>query len=638
MEIKLSQKLTQSLVMTPQLQQAIKLLQLSRLELIDEVRREMEANPVLADDDIEPRQASATDTTALPGLSDEAFADNTERHVQKEGLAERSDEKRAQEVDWEQFLENRSLQQTTYSSKSGFEELPPIEQTLSTTTSLQDHLLWQLGANDFSDAERRFGELVIGNLDEQGFLDLSGVEVGPDGEEICEITLGDLALASDLDPEDAEEVLRLIQQFDPVGVAARDLRECLLVQAELAGFDSLELSIIERHLPNLEKHNYQAIARDLGVPVEEVYEAAKEIQKLESRPARNFTTTDERTLMISPDVYVTKEGDKWTVLDNDRGMQRLYINDVLAKRLLKDPKAKEYVGEKLKNAQWLMRAIEQRRKTIIRVTESIVERQRDFFEKGPMFLRPMILRDIADQVGMHESTISRVTTNKYVHTPQGLFELKYFFNSSIRRVAEDDIASESVKQSIKKIIDEEDKQSPLSDQALVELLEKASGIQIARRTVAKYREMLGILASSKRKKLFLRPATKEESRHEHRDHVSPPRRHRRHEGLRHGEGREAPEVPQAADARAGDALAREQEAPLRGGGQRGRRAPRRERGGRRHVRVDRQRHRQAGAADQPPARGEDRAEARRGERGRVRGPRLRPGPHRRRVTARREAL
>jgi RNA polymerase sigma-54 factor len=169
---------------------------------------------------------------------------------------------------------------------------------------------------------------------------------------------------------------------------------------------------------------------------------------------------------------------------------------------MKDPTAKEFIGEKLRNAQWLLRAIEQRRKTIIRVAECIVEKQREFFEHGVAHLKPMILRDVAEAVGMHESTISRVTTNKYMHTQQGLFELKYFFNSSIRRVGEDDIASESVKQAIKKIIEEEDKQNPLSDQAIVELLEKSEGIKIARRTVAKYREMLGILASSKRKRLF----------------------------------------------------------------------------------------------------------------------------------------
>jgi RNA polymerase sigma-54 factor len=183
-------------------------------------------------------------------------------------------------------------------------------------------------------------------------------------------------------------------------------------------------------------------------------------------------------------------------------MQRLFINENLTKRLLKDPAAKEFVGEKLRNAQWLIRAIEQRRKTIIRVAECIVEKQREFFEKGVAHLKPMILRDVAETVGMHESTISRVTTNKYVHTPQGLFELKYFFNSSIRRVANEDIASESVKQAIKRLIEGEDKSNPISDQAIVEMLEKAEGIKIARRTVAKYREMLGILASSKRRRMF----------------------------------------------------------------------------------------------------------------------------------------
>ena len=268
------------------------------------------------------------------------------------------------------------------------------------------------------------------------------------------------------------------------------------------GSEDLDITIIDKHLHNLEKHNYQAIARDLKVPVEEVYESVKEIQKLESRPARNFSETDEKQIAITPDVYVVRDEEKWTVTDNDRGVQRLYINETLTKQLLKDPNAKEFIGEKLRNAQWLIRAIEQRRKTIIRVTECIVDKQKEFFTKGVQFLKPMILRDVAEAVGMHESTISRVTTNKYVHTPQGLFELKYFFNSSIRRVSEEDIASESVKQAIKKIIDGEDKQNPLSDQAIVEILAKNDGIQIARRTVAKYREMLGILASSKRKKLF----------------------------------------------------------------------------------------------------------------------------------------
>src|SRR5277367_1055730 len=509
MEIKQQLRLSQQLVMTPQLQQAIRLLQLSRLELIDEIRKELDANPVLSDDEGERPPPQANGDGAPPLVENGALLSD-ERLGLSERLSERSrsdelqrakDEKTVQDIDWEKFLENRTLQQPLQASRGGFDELPPIEQNLTKQQSLVDHLKWQLQLSDFNDAERRFAELVLGNLDDNGFLDLKGVD-RPDGERTPDISIEELATMADLDPEDAPEVLRMMQEWDPVGVCSRDLRECLRVQAEVFGCDDLELAIIDKHLHNLEKHNYQAISRDLKVPVEEVYEAVKEIQKLESRPARNFTETDDKSIAITPDVYVIKDSEKFVVTDNDRGVQRLYINEALTKQLLRDPQAKEFIGEKLRNAQWLIRAIEQRRKTIIRVTECIVDKQRDFFEKGVAHLKPMILRDVAESVGMHESTISRVTTNKYVHTPQGLFELKYFFNSSIRRMADEDIASESVKQAIKKIIDEEDKSIPLSDQQIVELLAKRDGIQIARRTVAKYREMLGILSSSKRKKLF----------------------------------------------------------------------------------------------------------------------------------------
>ena len=506
MEIKQQLKQTLQLVMTPQLQQAIRLLQLSRMELVDEVRREMDANPMLADEDVEPRVVEPRDASVpalLPGAGPpEEQVGVTERAQVDTDLHHREEEKKAQEVDWEQFLENRSLQQPVPTGdRSGFEDLPPIEANLTRPRSLAEHLRWQLQVSDLLESERNFAEMVIGNLDENGYLDLQGVE-REDGTRTPDLTIEDLAAEAGLNPEDAEEVLRMVQELDPVGVAARDLRECLLVQAEHYGFGDFEKQIIDKHLHNLERRAYQTIAKDMKVPVEDIYEAAKEIQKLESRPARNFTDTDDRTIGITPDVYVIKDGDRFVVMDNDRGLQRLYVNESLARKLLKDPSAKEFIGEKLRSAHWLIRAIEQRRKTIIRVTECIVEKQREFFEKGVAYLKPMILRDVAEAVDMHESTISRVTTNKYVHTPQGLFELKYFFNSSIRRVADEDIASESVKQAIKKIIEEEDKGNPLSDQAIVAILKQKEGIQIARRTVAKYREMLGILASSKRKKLF----------------------------------------------------------------------------------------------------------------------------------------
>jgi RNA polymerase sigma-54 factor len=497
MEIKQQLRLTQQLVMTPQLQQAIRLLQLSRLEVIEEIRKELDDNPVLSEDETEARRGEPAESVRpepreIPDVGREGDGDI------------KATEKATREVDWEKFLENRTLQQpTTQPGRSGYDDLPPIEQNLTKPRSLQDHLLWQLQMSDFNEEERKFAELVIGNLDERGYLDLVGMD-RPDGSRTADLTVDDLALEAGLNPDDVPLVLEMIQNFDPIGVAARDLRECLMIQAKAAGFEDTdhEVQIIQQHLHHLEKHNYQAIAREMRIPLEEVYEAAKLIQAFESRPARNFSDQDERTIGITPDVYVIKDGESFVVVDNDRGMQRLFINESLTKRLLKDPTAKEFVGEKLRNAQWLIRAIEQRRKTIIRVAECIVEKQRDFFEKGVAHLKPMILRDVAEAVGMHESTISRVTTNKYVHTPQGLFELKYFFNSSIRRVANEDIASESVKQAIKKLIDEEDKKNPLSDQAIVELLKQREGIQIARRTVAKYREMLGILASSKRKKVF----------------------------------------------------------------------------------------------------------------------------------------
>ncbi len=499
MEIKQQLRLSQQLVMTPQLQQAIRLLQLSRLELIEEVGRELDNNPVLSDEDAGESRSRGDDPrgrTDQPHKLDEpeAFARTTEAITT---------EKASREVDWEKFLENRSMQQPPATGRSGFDELPPIDQNLTKPRSLHDHLLWQLQMSDFSDLERRFAEMVIGNLDDKGYLDLAGME-RPDGTRTPDLTIEILAEESGLHPDDAPLVLEMLQNFDPIGVAARDLRECLLIQAKAAGYEETEAVtlIIQNHLHHLERHNYQAISRELKLTLEDVYEAAKEIQDFESRPARNFSDQDDRTIGITPDVYVLKDGDDLVVLDNDRGVQRLFINETLTKRLMKDPSAKEFIGEKLRNAQWLIRAIEQRRKTIIRVSECIVEKQRDFFEKGVAFLKPMILRDVAEAVGMHESTISRVTTNKYMHTTQGLFELKYFFNSSIRRVANEDIASESVKQAIKKLIEEEDKANPVSDQAIVEMLEKVEGIKIARRTVAKYREMLGILASSKRKRMF----------------------------------------------------------------------------------------------------------------------------------------
>ncbi len=517
MEMKLQVKLSQQLVMTPQLVQAIRLLQLSRMELVDEVRKELDGNPVLADDHIEPNEKQSADESGgedraaqAPEASTAEPARETPQSTPETGSdtpdggenqAEATDAEKSNDVDWDRYLENQQLRQPSGSSRSGFDELPPIEQNLTKPPNLHDHLLWQLQMSDFVDTERHFALLVIGNLDEKGYLDLKFGK-GPDGEQLPDLTVEDIAEEAGLDPEDAIEVLALLQRFDPVGVATRNLEECLMVQAEVLGYDEIDKAIIGNHLRDVERRNLGAIAKALDISMEDVVDSVQEIQKLESIPARNFSEVDERTIAITPDVFVLKDGDKFVVTDNDRGMQRLYINEGLVKRLLRDPKAKEFINDKLRSAQWLIRAIEQRRRTIIKVTDCIVEKQREFLEKGVAYLKPMILRDVAEAVGMHESTISRVTSNKYVHTPQGLFELKYFFNSSIARVGNEDIASESVKQAIKQIIEDENKNKPFSDQAIVKRLREEHGIRIARRTVAKYREMLGILSSAKRKNLF----------------------------------------------------------------------------------------------------------------------------------------
>ncbi len=473
MELKQQLKLSQQLIMTPQLQQAIKLLQMSRMELTELVQEELLENPIL-EEGPDSRESST------PGAEDLASAEVTAHEEKKE------------EIDWERYLENQSNEAPMPSIRRGTdEEMPGLEATLSTSEDLSDHLGWQLRMGDFVDNERRFGVLVVGNLDDNGYLKIEGFAP--------EDIVPRLATEAGLDPEDADEVLAMIQQFDPLGVAARSLEECLMIQAKHYGMDELVLRVITDHLGDLEKRHYSVIAKACGCALDEVYDVAQIIAELEPRPARRFQTEEPR--YIIPDVYVHKVGDEYYVVANDDGMPKLKISGFYRSAMADNPKAKEYIQDKMRSAQWLIRSIDQRRKTIVKVTECIVEKQQDFFDKGIEYLKPMILRDVAETVGMHESTISRVTSNKYVHTPRGTFELKYFFNSAIRRDHQNDIASESVKQAIKTIIGGEDQKAPLSDQRIVEILGQ-DDIKIARRTVAKYREMLGILSSSKRKKYF----------------------------------------------------------------------------------------------------------------------------------------
>jgi RNA polymerase sigma-54 factor len=500
MEIKQHLKLSQQLVMTPQLQQAIKLLQLSRIELVDMVRDELLENPVLEDAvDVSAEQAK-------PGAEEQAADAVREAETERIGETEtpvtqvasekventgevkadaRSDEAVA-DFDWDTYLENQSQAAPMPSFRATSDDLPSIESTLTRGTSLFDHLEWQLKlTRGFSKEQEGVALLIIGNLTPDGYLD---------------VPVDELAEEAGVTTQFVEEVLAKVQEFDPPGVAARNLQECLLLQARHVGADDeLVLGIITKHLHNLEKRNYAAIAKDLNQPLEEVYEATKAVLLFDPKPGRAYT--DEESNYITPDVHIQKVGDKYFVVANDDGLPKLKISDFYRIALGKGPKAREYIQERLRSAQWLIRSIQQRQRTIVRVTESILRFQREFFEKGSAYLKPLILRDVADDIGMHESTVSRVTTNKYVHTPQGIFELKYFFNSGITRSDGDDLASEAVKLKIKQIVSNEDPKHPHSDQRIVELL-RDQNIEIARRTVAKYREQLRIQPSSKRKQVF----------------------------------------------------------------------------------------------------------------------------------------
>ncbi len=473
LELRQQLKLTQQLVMTPQLQLAIKLLQLSRLELMETIQQELQENPVLEEAfDEEPERVKKETETAEASSLDETGPDGAS----------------PDDIDWQSLTDNyNSPGRASYEIER--KEHLEFDRFLVKKQSLQDHLLWQLMMTGPEDMEKQIGSLIIGNLNADGYLVAS---------------VDEIAEAAGALPQSVETVLGLMQGFDPFGVCARDLKESLLIQIKHLGLaNSLVEEIISNHLSDLENRNINAICRGLGRDREEVIQAVKIIQGLEPKPGRAFSDTPSRH--ITPDIYVYKYDDEFVILLNDNGLPRLRINALYRNYLTgtdkMSGKEKEYIREKMRSATWLIRSVYQRKKTIYRVMESILRFQREFFEKGVSQLKPMVLRDVAEDIEMHESTISRVTTNKYVHTPRGIFELKYFFNSPINRVHGDAIASASVKDKIKHIIEREDPKKPYSDKKISAIL-KNDNINIARRTVAKYRELLNILPSSKRKQLF----------------------------------------------------------------------------------------------------------------------------------------
>lgn len=487
-ELKQNLKLSQQLIMTPQLQQAIKLLQLSRLEMLEVVQQEMEENPLLEEVTAEFEQQEQEQERDFagdePDLAESESGMAIERTIELTGEGDGKEE-----FDWNSYLEDYRPVNNSYERGDG--EAPMWDNMLSARPSLLDHLMWQLKLTICSDLEMQVGEQIIGNIDQDGYL---------------RSTLEEMAAQENVGIEIFESVLRKVQEFDPPGVGARDLKECLMIQSRILGLgNGLVAAIIQGHLHDLERKDYPHIARKLKVSLDEVVQAVMLITRMDPKPGSIYA--EEKAQTIIPDVYIFKVGDEYQIVLNEDGLPRLRINnyyrELMSSSGSKDSNDinKRYMKDRVQSASWLIKSILQRQKTIYKVAESIIRLQRDFFERGIQYLKPLVLRDIAEDVEMHESTISRVVTNKYMHTPRGVFELKYFFSSSIQKTDGDATASRSVKEEIRKIIAAEDAMSPFSDQEIVERL-KDAGISIARRTVAKYREMMRILPSSRRKKYF----------------------------------------------------------------------------------------------------------------------------------------
>lgn len=462
--------------MTPQLQMAIKLLQLSRLEMLDTIRQELEENPAL-----EEVQESASDEN-LPEQSENSAADTpkTEEVTIEEKIHD--------DIDWSIYLgEYNTPGRVSYEAED--KDTPRFDAFIAPKKSLRDHLLWQFLMTKPAKKEESVASLIVGNLNKDGFLESSVEEI---------------AMQSGTPLEEVDYILAKMQTFDPVGVCARDLKECLLIQAKHFGFENTIITeIISNHLHDLEKKNYKGICKALKASLDEVIVAVNVIKGFEPKPGRQFS--EETPQYINPDIYVYKLENDFVVMLNDDGMPKLRVNSFYKNTISRGKKisgeAEDYIQDKIRSAAWLIKSIHQRQKTIFKVMESILGFQREFFEKGIAHLKPMVLRDVAQDIGMHESTISRVTTNKYAYTPQGIFELKYFFNSSIRRAQGGNIASASVQDKIRQIILNENPKKPYSDDKISLILKEEHQIHIARRTVAKYREMLKVLPSNKRKQI-----------------------------------------------------------------------------------------------------------------------------------------
>jgi RNA polymerase sigma-54 factor len=478
----LSAKLSHRLILTPSLQQAIKLLPLTTLELAEVLDQEVMENPLL--EEVPVQETLSTEEIAQQEAKEEA--------------EKPADDDPLKDIDVDKFFEEY-FDDGRRGKRTEVPEAPPIENTLTESTDLYDHLLWQLHMMDVSARERELAELIIGNLNPDGFLvatteELALLMSADHSDEICSL-------------KEVEEALTLVRDLDPPGIACWDLSQSLLLQLDFEEEpeDSLAREIVAEHWEPFLKRQFQRIAKELGRQLEELEPVIDRIRLLETRPGRKFST--ERTQYVEPDVVIVKVSDEYVIQLNDDGMPRLRISRSYRQMLAKmreqrgQNEAKQFIKDKMRAALWLIKSLDQRQRTIYKVANSIVHQQRDFLDHGVDQLRPMVLRDVADDIGMHESTVSRVVSNKYIHTPRGLFPMKFFFHSGIDRDFGGDISSLSVKRKIGELIKVEDPKRPLSDNALTKALNR-EGINIARRTVAKYRDELQIPSSTDRKQVF----------------------------------------------------------------------------------------------------------------------------------------
>ena len=467
--------------MTPSLQQAIKLLQLSKLELQEVLNQELLENPLLEESAEEAKQEEA-----------EAEAQEKTQTEEEAKAAEPAPEKEKDsfdEIDYDAYFQDYI--EYCYNPKMGEDDDEfPIENTLTRPPKLTDHLAWQLGMSDCSPKVKEIGGFIIGNIDEDGYL---------------RATADEIVAAGPYDPADVEKAISAIQSLDPIGVGARDLRECLLLQLEFLEVDNpMVESIVRDHWDMFMQRHFVQIAKALAIDMKTLEGVVEIIKHLDPKPGRKYS--NERAIYVEPDVYIQKVGDEYIIVLNEDGMPKLRINGSYRNMLhsmdsKSDGETVNYIKDKIRSAVWLIKSLDQRQRTIYKVAESIVKHQREFLEKGIDFLRPLVLRDVADDIQMHESTVSRVVSNKYMHTPRGLFLMKYFFHSGIDSDTGEDISSLTVKKKIQGFIDGEDPRKPLSDSKIMKILND-EGINIARRTVAKYRDELNIPSSTDRKQIF----------------------------------------------------------------------------------------------------------------------------------------